>query len=126
MERPDELAGLISTGFVKSPSDPVWADDPEYIDYLAWMKKYYAGGDPADDLNVLAYVSAGMLAYVLTAAGDNLSRENIRHIASNLNEVRVPMLLPGTTANTSPTKYTVFDRLQLLRFDGARWSKLKE
>jgi branched-chain amino acid transport system substrate-binding protein len=123
---PGELAGLISTGFAKTPSDPAWADDPEYNDYLAWIGKYYTGGDPTDDLNVLAYVSAGLLTHVLSAAGDDLSRENIIRIASNLSDVRVPMLLPGTTANTSPTNYRIFERLQLLQFDGTRWAKLTE
>jgi len=121
-----ELAGLISTGFAKSPSDPAWADDPEYADFVAWMKKYYPGGDPTDDLNVLAYVSAGLLTHVLTAAGDDLSRDNILRVASNLRNVRVPMLLPGTAANTSPTDYHVFEGLQLLRFDGTRWSRLTD
>lgn len=123
---PGELAGLISTGFVKTPSDPAWADDPEYKDYLAWIRKYYPGGDPTDDLNVLAYVSAGLLTHVLSAAGDDLSRENIIRIASNLGDVRVPMLLPGVTANTSPANYRIFERLQLLQFDGTHWSRLME
>lgn len=123
---PGELAGLISTGFAKTPSDPAWADDPEYKDYLAWMGKYYAAGDPADDLNVLAYVSAGLLARVLDLAGDDLSRENIIRIASNLKEVRVPMLLPGVSANTTPENYKIFEGLQLLKFDGKRWSRLTE
>jgi branched-chain amino acid transport system substrate-binding protein len=121
-----ELAGLISTGFAKSPSDPAWADDPEYADFVAWMKKYYPGGDPTDDLNVLAYVSAGLLTHVLNVAGDDLSRDNILRVASNLRNVRVPMLLPGTAANTSPTDYHVFEGLQLLRFDGTRWSRLTD
>jgi hypothetical protein len=118
---PGELAGLISTGLAKTPSDPAWADDPEYKDYLAWIGKYYAGGDPTDDLNVLAYVSAGLLTHVLSAAGDDLSRENIIRIASNLRDVRVPMLLPGITANTSPTKLS---NIQKAPASAVRWNAL--
>lgn len=123
---PDELAGLISTSFFKSASDSSWEDDQEFKDYLAWMRKYYSAGDPNDDLNVMAYVTAGLLRHVLSEAGDEVSRDNIMRIATHLKNVRVPMLLPGVAANTSPTNYKLFETLQMMRFDGKSWSRLKE
>lgn len=73
---------------------------PNTRTYLAWIRKYYPGVDPTDDLNVLAYVSADLITHVPSAAGDDLSRENIIRIASNLSDVGVPMLLACIAANT--------------------------
>lgn len=32
--------GIVTAEFVKQPGDPEWANDPEMIAYLAFMKKY--------------------------------------------------------------------------------------
>ena len=41
--------------------------------------------------------------------------------ATHLEDLRVPMLLPGITLSTSPTDYSPIKQMQLKRFDGTRW-----
>src|SRR5262249_14776368 len=36
--------GIISAAFVKDPTDPSYKDDPEFKEWVAWMKKYYPAG----------------------------------------------------------------------------------
>jgi branched-chain amino acid transport system substrate-binding protein len=123
---PKIAAGIITTAFAKSASDPAWKDDPEFREWLAWMKEYYPAGDATDDLNVFAYVSAELLAHVLADAKDDLSRENIMRLSANLQHVRVPMLLPGIEFNSSNSDYAIIRKLELLQFNGSQWTKLDD
>lgn len=119
-----KAAGIITTAFAKTAADPTLKDDPEYREWLAWMTKYYPAGDVTDDLNVYAYIQAELLAHVLSIAGNDLSRDNVMRIATNLQHVRVPMMLPGIEVNTSSTDHSLMKDLQLLRFDGTQWQKI--
>ena len=58
---------------------------------------------------------------VLKQCGDELTRQNVMRQAANLHDVRVPMLLPGITINTSPTDFAPVKQVQMGRFDGQRW-----
>jgi branched-chain amino acid transport system substrate-binding protein len=41
--------------------------------------------------------------------------------AANFQKLRVPLLLPGITINTSPTDYFPLQAVQLQRFKGESW-----
>jgi branched-chain amino acid transport system substrate-binding protein len=47
--------GIITVAYLKDPTDPRWQNDPAYKNWLAWMDKYYPGGDKRDAFNVYAY-----------------------------------------------------------------------
>jgi branched-chain amino acid transport system substrate-binding protein len=113
--------GLISALYIKVPGDPRWASDPEYLAYLAFMKKYYPAGDPYDAFNAFGYAWAHALEYTIRKCGDDLTRKNLIFQVTHLHSVRVPMLLPGITFNTSPTDYRPVKQFVLHRFDGKQW-----
>jgi branched-chain amino acid transport system substrate-binding protein len=117
----DKSVGMISAAFLKDPGDPQWKDDPAVKEWLAWMKKYYADGDIAEQYNVYGYSAAQALVQVLKQCGDDLTRENVMRQAANLKDLQLPMLLPGIRINTSATDYTPIKQMQLQRFDGTRW-----
>ena len=54
-------------------------------------------------------------------AGDNLTRENIMKQAASLKDFHLPLLLPGSTINTSATDYRVIKYMKLQRFNGKTW-----
>ncbi len=122
----EKAAGLISTNFVKDPSDPDWKNDPATKDYLAFMRRYYPEADPLDTQNVVGYITAEALEQVLKQCGDDLTRENVMRQAANLKDVALPMMLPGIKLNTGPTDYTPIKQMQLRRFDGKTWVRLPE
>jgi ABC-type branched-subunit amino acid transport system substrate-binding protein len=114
--------GLISTAYAKDPLDPTWADDADVKTYLEWAKQNLAqGNNPRDALVVGGYMVSWLTAYVLEKAGSTLTRENIRDIATHLDHVRVPMLLPGITVTTTPSDYTGISQFQVQRFESGRW-----
>lgn len=122
----EKSIGIISAQYTKDPSDPQWSNDVETKRYLAWMRKYYAEGDPADLYNVSGYNYAHALIHVLRRCGEELTRENVMRQSANLKDVQLPMLLPGVTLNTSPTDYAPIKKIYLKRFDGRRWVDLDE
>jgi branched-chain amino acid transport system substrate-binding protein len=113
--------GLITTYYIKDPTDPQWKTTPEYKDWLAWMKKYYPEGSVEDSFNVYAYSVTQTLVHVLKQCGNDLSRENIMKQAANIKDLTLPMLLPGIKVNTGPADYYPIEQEQLARFDGERW-----
>jgi len=58
---------------------------------------------------------------VLKQCGDDLTRENVMRQARKLRNVRVPLLLPGITIDTSDTDYRPIETMHYLRFDGQAW-----
>ena len=122
----EKSIGLISSAYVKDPSDPQWKNDAATKEWLAWMKKSFPDGDVADIFNVYAYTNAQLLVQVLKQCGDDLSRENVMKQAANLKNLELPMLLPGIRINTSATDYDPVKQVQLMRFDGKEWVRFGE
>jgi branched-chain amino acid transport system substrate-binding protein len=112
---------VITSSYVKDPTDPTWKDDQAYKDWVAFMNKYYPEGDKTDVGNVYGPSIAQTLAQVLKQCGDDLTRENVMKQAASLKNFTVPMLLPGITINTGPTDYAPVKQMQMGRFDGERW-----
>ena len=112
--------GIISVDFYKDPNDPEWANDPETIEWRAWMAKYYPKGDLKNKFNAYGWAVCHTMIAVLEKAGDDLSRANLMKQAASLKEVRVPMLLPGMYVDTSPTDFYPIEQMQMTRFNGTR------
>jgi branched-chain amino acid transport system substrate-binding protein len=122
----ERAVGLVSTNWVKDPSDPEWKSDSATRDYLAFMQRYAPEADPLDTLNVIGYVTAEALVQILKQCGNDLTRENVMRQAANLKDLELPMLLPGIKINSSPTDYTPIKQVQMRRFDGKTWIRLAE
>jgi len=122
----DKSIGLVSSAYLKDPTDPTWKDDKGIKDYFAFMRKYYPEGNPDDIINVYGYGAAQTLVQVLKQCGDDLTRENVMRQAANLKDLEVPALLPGIRINTSPTDFYPIEQIQLTRFDGKSWVRFGE
>jgi branched-chain amino acid transport system substrate-binding protein len=120
----DKSVGVMTAGFIKDASDPQWAEDADQMAWRAWMNENMPGADLSDSTNAAGYSFAQTLEQVLRQCGDDLSRGNIMHQAANLHDFRLPMLLPGSLINTSPTDYRVITFMKLQRFNGASWDFL--
>nr|VFK52510.1 MAG: amino acid/amide ABC transporter substrate-binding protein, HAAT family [Candidatus Kentron sp. TUN]VFK52831.1 MAG: amino acid/amide ABC transporter substrate-binding protein, HAAT family [Candidatus Kentron sp. TUN] len=120
---PEKSKGIVTTTYLKDPTDVRWHQDPEYKEWIAWMDKWYPQGDKDNYFNVYAYAVAQTMVKVLEQAGDDLTRENIMRQAANLRKLRVKMLLPGITLNTSPEDFFPIEAMQMMRFDGEKWMR---
>jgi ABC-type branched-subunit amino acid transport system substrate-binding protein len=116
----DKATGVVTTSYLKDPTDKQWATDPGFIEWKAWLEKYYPGADPLDVNNVYGYSTAQTMVQTLKQCGNDLSRENIMKQATNLNFVP-PMLQPGVKVTTGPEDYYPLKQMRLVRFDGTAW-----
>ncbi|OLB13969.1 MAG: branched-chain amino acid ABC transporter substrate-binding protein [Candidatus Rokubacteria bacterium 13_2_20CM_69_10] len=117
----DASKGLITALYQKEITDPQWKNDKGYLDWVAFMKKYYPEGALDDQSNAYGYLAAQTLVQVLKQCGNDLSRENIMKQAANLKNFELALLLPGMKVNTSPTDFAPIEQEQLAKFDGERW-----
>lgn len=119
----DAAKGVISATYLRDPADPATQQTKEYQDYAAFMKQYYPGGEPTEQLNVLGYTAAQTIVQLFRQAGDNLTRENVMKQALNMN-FSLPMLYPGVTLSTSPTNAYPLEKMQLIQFNGAKYEPI--
>jgi branched-chain amino acid transport system substrate-binding protein len=117
----DISRGILSTSFLKDPTDPQWKNDPAYNEWVAFMDSYYPDGDRTSTFTVYGYSAAQTMVQVLKQCGDDLTRDNVMRQAANLHDFRLGMLLPGITINTSPTDFAPIKQMQMERFNGQTW-----
>jgi ABC-type branched-subunit amino acid transport system substrate-binding protein len=113
--------GIISTAYLKDPTDPTWNDDPAVNKWRAFMDKYYPDGDKTNANNLYGYVESEAMVQVLKQCGDNLTRENVMKEAANLKDFHSELMLPGIKVNTSPDDYFPIEQMQLQKFNGEAW-----
>jgi branched-chain amino acid transport system substrate-binding protein len=117
----DNAEGILSATAFKDQTDPIWHEDAGYKEWAAFMDKYYPEGDRGHAFTVSGFLVAKTLVQVLTQCGDDLTRENVMKQATNLKDLRLGMLLPGITINTSPSDYAPIKQMQMRRFSGEHW-----
>jgi branched-chain amino acid transport system substrate-binding protein len=118
---PEKSIGLISTQYLKDPTDPAWSNDPGMQEWRGFMAKYLPGSDLTDATYVAGYSEAVTMVQVLKQCKGDYARQNVMHQAESLHDFEVPTLLPGIRLNTGPTDHRPFKGLQLARWDGHTW-----
>jgi branched-chain amino acid transport system substrate-binding protein len=113
--------GILSTAYLKDPTDPTWKDDPALKEWAAFMEKYYPDGDRTSAFPVYAYAVAHTLVQALKQCGDNLTRENVMKQAASIKDQEIGVLLPGIKVNTGPSDFVPIKQLQMMRFKGESW-----
>jgi branched-chain amino acid transport system substrate-binding protein len=122
----ENAQNIISSAYLKDTSDPQWKDDAGMKAFDAFLTKYFPEGNRVD-LNVMyGYTVAQGLVHVLTACGDNLTRENIMKQAASIKNLELGGLLPGIKVNTSATDFAPISQLQLMKFKGEKWDLFGE
>jgi branched-chain amino acid transport system substrate-binding protein len=119
----EKSVGLISTAYIKDPTDRQWANDAAIEKWRAFMKKYYPDGSLTDNSNVYGYTVAITLHQVLRQCGDNLTRENVMKQAASMKDFPIDTLLPGVTIRTGGGDFAPIESVQLMRFDGKQWER---
>jgi branched-chain amino acid transport system substrate-binding protein len=123
---PEKSIGMLSTAYLKDPTDPAWANDPAMNEWRAFMAKYLPGSDLTDVTYVYGYTASQAMARVLRQCRGDFSRENVMRQAENLHDFEIPTLLPGIKLNTGPTEHRPIKGLQLTRWDGRSWVRFGE
>jgi branched-chain amino acid transport system substrate-binding protein len=115
--------GIITTGYMKDPTDPAFKDDPGMNEWRAFMAKYMPGADTTDANYSFAYGVSTVVLQVLKQCNGDFSRANIMKQAANLHDAPDPVLLPGIKVNTSPTNFHPIRSMQLQKWSGTTWER---
>jgi branched-chain amino acid transport system substrate-binding protein len=122
----DNAQGIISSAYLKDPTDPQWKNDAGMKAFDEFLIKYYPEGNRVDLNLMYAYTVAQGLVHVLKACGDDLTRENVMKQAANLKDLELGGLLPGIKVNTSATDFAPLSQVQLEKFKGETWELFGE
>jgi branched-chain amino acid transport system substrate-binding protein len=117
----ENAVGILSSYYLKDPTDPQWTNDAGFKDWSAFMDKWLPEGDKTSSFTVYGYSAAQTLVQVLKQCGDTLTRDNVMKQAASLKDLELPMLLPGIKINTSANDFYPIEQMQMQRFNGERW-----
>jgi branched-chain amino acid transport system substrate-binding protein len=120
---PEKAIGMISTQYLKDPTDPAWKDDAAMNTWRAFMAKYNPSGDLTDSATVFAYGISMTMTQVLKQCNGDFSRANVMKQAESLHDVDIPVLLPGIKIATTVTDHRPIKAMQLQRWDGKTWQR---
>jgi branched-chain amino acid transport system substrate-binding protein len=123
---PENAIGLLSTEYLKDPTDPTWQNDAGMKDYLAFMAKYMPGADVKDTGYLNGFSASYCMTHVLESCNGDFSRENVLKQATSIQDLTIPTLLPGLKVSTSQTDYRPIKAMQLARWDGKSWALFGE
>jgi len=119
----DNSQGIISSAWLKDPTDPQWKDDKDIKGWNAFLDKYYPEANRSDGNVIYGYAVAQTMVHVLQSCGNNLTRANIMKQAASMHDYTVAGLLPGVKINTSPSHFAPVSQLQLERLKGDTWER---
>lgn len=109
--------------YLKDPNDPTWADDPG-------MQEFKELGAAAglseenllDGVVVFGWTMGQMLQATLENA-ETIDRVSVMNSAWHLEDVELPMLLPGITVNTNGAEDPFpIEKMQLGKYNGTYWA----
>jgi branched-chain amino acid transport system substrate-binding protein len=119
----DHAQGIISSAYLKDPTDPQWKDDKGMKTFNAFLDKYFPEANRNDAFVVYGYTVAQTMVHVLKACGDNLTRANIMKQAASIKGLALDGLLPGVTIKTSASDFAPIEQLQLQKVEGDTWHR---
>src|SRR6266704_593106 len=122
----ENAQGIISSNYLKDPSDPQWKDDAGMKAFDEFLAKYFPEGNRIDTNLIYGYTVAQGIVHVLKACGNDLTRENIMKQAASIRDLELGGLLPGVKVNTSATDFAPISQLQLMKFNGDKWDLFGE
>jgi branched-chain amino acid transport system substrate-binding protein len=118
---PENGIGILSTQYLKDPTDPVFKDDAGMKQWRDFMAKYMPGGDVSDASYVFAYAVSTTMLQVLKQCSGDFARQNVMKQAESLHDFELPVLLPGIKINTTHTDHRPITSMQFVRWDGKSW-----
>jgi branched-chain amino acid transport system substrate-binding protein len=115
--------GIISSAYLKDPTDPQWKNDAGMKTWNEFLDKYFPEANRTDANIIYGYTVAQTMVYVLKQCGNDLTRENVMKQAASIKNLELGGLLPGIKINTSATDFAPLSQLQLMSFKGDTWAR---
>jgi branched-chain amino acid transport system substrate-binding protein len=117
----DAAQGIITSAYLKDPTDSQWKNDAGMKGFNDFLTKYYPDANRNDAFVVYGYTVAQTMVHVLKACGDDLTHANVMKHAAGIKKLTLGGLLPGISITTSATDFAPIEQLQLQLLEGDTW-----
>ncbi|MFC0283762.1 ABC transporter substrate-binding protein [Camelimonas abortus] len=121
----EAASGVLALRAARSISSPRWQDDPAVKDYYSLLDAELPNLDRSDNIGFAGYAMAVLLHQLLERCGDDLTRENLLKVATNLKGMTSPINLPGIHYSTTPQDYAPVRTFELSRYENDDWTGLR-
>jgi branched-chain amino acid transport system substrate-binding protein len=119
---PDANNGVLSSIYLKDPSDPQWDDDAAMQEFQTLGAQY---GVSAEDLSngIVGYGwTMGALLVETLKQSPELTRKAVMEKAYTLSDLEVGLLLPGISINTNGAEDPFpIEQMQIGQYNGSFW-----
>ena len=120
LSAPKQVNGSISIGFVKDPTQKLFARDKTVQLYHRILSRFMPSAKFLDVYNYYGMAVAYTMVDALQHAGRSPTRASLLRAATHLDEVN-PFLLSGVRIRTSPNDYFPIDKARLIRYSNGHW-----
>jgi branched-chain amino acid transport system substrate-binding protein len=117
------LNGTISTGYLKNPTNPKYANDPAIQRYRRIVRKYVPDADTNNGFFLTGFAAASDATRLLFLAGKNPTRASLMRATERMNWVN-PYTIKGIRVKTSKTDRFPISQLKLVRYNNGTWSEI--
>jgi ABC-type branched-subunit amino acid transport system substrate-binding protein len=110
--------GIYSVSFSKAPASPAFAQDPDVVEYLAALKQY---GDYPDPPAFPHCQWSWMVGATLDQAFQKMkepTRDSFMEALRSIKDFEAPLMLPGTSVNTSKDGQPAVSTVVVQKFNG--------
>jgi len=112
----DSVAGAVSSAYLKSPTDPKYANDPVVKQYRSILAKYGpSGADPNNTFYYYGMAKAYDVVKVLMGLKNNLTRPALMRATLHMNWVN-PWAIKGVKVKTTPSDHFPISQIKLIRY----------
>ncbi|GGC93837.1 ABC transporter substrate-binding protein [Chelatococcus reniformis] len=121
----ENAKGILTHTAVKDVTDPKVSADSDVRAYRAFMASYLPKEDAESFTFIYAYATSSILVDILKRAGDDLTRQNIMKMATDV-DISPPLFMPGLRFKVTATERSPFKDFPMVRFDGRRWQHVEK
>jgi branched-chain amino acid transport system substrate-binding protein len=117
------LNGIISTAYIKNPTNPKYANDTALRTYRRIVGKYVPGADTNNTFFLTGFAAAADTVRLLYLAGKNPTRASLLRATQRMNWVN-PYLIKGVKVKTSKTDRFPIDQIVLTRYNNGSFTEI--
>jgi branched-chain amino acid transport system substrate-binding protein len=117
----DFVNGAVSTAYLKNPTNPVYANDPQVRQFRTLMSRFAAGQTP-NTFHYYGMAKAYDVVRLLYLAGRNPTRASLMRATQRMNWVN-PWAIKGIRVKTGPRDRFPISQMKLIRYNNGTWSE---
>jgi branched-chain amino acid transport system substrate-binding protein len=120
----ENAKGIMSTQYLRDPSDAAWTDDELVVRYQDVIGKHAPNVNVNDVNTVVSGYVAGQMTVEALKAMEEPTREGLMTAVESMQGVEIDMLLPGITVDLADDDHFALECLQVQEFNGDSYELL--